>query len=382
MGLPCALQQILIGPRVVADGDALLPGGSSEELAEVETTLLVQLPVPNTRLEAKWVGLEDTSHYLEELRVRDRDLKDAWQWPPHLVPCQGMGAAGLDPDSGLLVLVGAGLREHFQNRVRHHRGYDSGDGSDSFYASDLEREEKEEAEAAEGQQTPSLEYVPFPWQPSFRLSKRRRIEAFDRRSPGRPRSLDRRDTRFRNPTKNNLLVVLPDGPPLSLPLDSHDPLVTAVEIHALAAEQGYPFPSFGVAVALSTGSRKKFAGPLMLVSCELSPVARSRSLTAAGTDCQAACLDRAGQVAISADVRLGGRYISFHPLRPQGSRTSMLSLPTTEATLSKASRALAWLTVLRNNGPLKLGLPNEDIQFSEPPQALNPAAPIAVFSVA
>ena len=252
-----------------------------------------------------------------------------------------MGCAGLDPDSGLMVLVGGGAYEHFRPRSgRPTRGYVSGDGSDSVDASDWELACSDEELAAK-------EFIPFVWQrglqPSaaatpFPLPKRRR------QSP--PRRFASQAVRFRNTARNNLLVLPSESPAFSVPLDAHDPLVTAVEIHALASLQGYPFPSVGIAVALATGSRKKFVGPLMLVACELSPAgARCRRLTAAGTDCQAVCLDRAKQVAVAAETRRGGRFISFHRLRVFGS--SFASVESTATVEEGSSRGRSLLVVSR-----------------------------------
>ena len=284
------------------------PGGDTPDLAEVEVTMLVQLPVPTTRIEAQWNELPETSGYLEELSVKNPARAGMRGWPPKevLVPTARMGCVGMDPESGLLVLVGGGLPEHFGRRSSRSRPgmYDSGEGSDSFHASELEEEDGEDGE--ERPSGPPVEYLPFSWKPCYR-----------RQHPARRRHYERSSRSFRNSARNSLLVLPADSPAFSLPLDGHDPLVTAVEVHAMSSLQGYPFPSVGLAVALATGSRRKFAGPLKLIACELSPVtARTICLTPADVDCQAVCLDRAKEVAISAEVHSDGSYIGFYRLRP------------------------------------------------------------------
>ncbi|CAE7215255.1 Ckb, partial [Symbiodinium sp. KB8] len=303
-GLPRETQQVLIGHRRVEDEEMLLAGGDTPDLAEVEATLLVQLPVPTTRLEVQWKQLPETYGYLEELRVLNLERAGRRGWPPKevLVPTARMGCVGIDPESGLLVLVGGGLPEHFGRRNGARYGYDSGEGSDSFHASELE-------DADGDKKRPSgtrVEYLPFSWKPGYR-----------RQHPARRRNYEERCYSFRNSARNSLLVMPADSPAFSLPLDGHDPLVTAVEMHAMSSLQGYPFPSVGLAVALATGSRRKFAGPLQLIACELSPVtARTVCLTPADADCQAVCLDRGKEVAISAEVHSDGTYIGFYRLRP------------------------------------------------------------------
>ncbi|CAE7642516.1 unnamed protein product [Symbiodinium necroappetens] len=303
-GLPRETQQVLIGHRRVEDEEMLLAGGDTPDLAEVEATLLVQLPVPTTRLEVQWKQLPETDGYLEELRVLNLARAGRRGWPPKevLVPTARMGCVGIDPESGLLVLVGGGLPEHFGRRNGARYGYDSGEGSDSLHASELEDADGDKKRPS----GPRVEYLPFSWKPGYR-----------RQHPARRRNYEERCYSFRNSARNSLLVMPADSPAFSLPLDGHDPLVTAVEMHAMSSLQGYPFPSVGLAVALATGSRRKFAGPLQLIACELSPVtARTVCLTPADADCQAVCLDRGKEVAISAEVHSDGTYIGFYRLRP------------------------------------------------------------------
>ena len=319
--------------------------GGVASAADVQATLLVQLPVPTTRLEAKWERIPETSEYLEELRVLNMDRSEDRGWPPKdvLVPTPRMGCVGLDPDTGLLVLVGGGLSEHYNMQTGRRSGYGSGEGSDSIHASDLE-----EDGADGGEKTGATEYIPFSWQARLRAlrcaaaasasSKRPKRTALARRRA----TCFRRDTCFRNPARNNLLVVPPDGPAFSLPLDGHDPLVTAVEVHALSSLQGYPFPSIGIVVALTTGSRRKFTGPLTLVACELSPVmAKCVSLTTAESDCQAFCLDRTGHIAISIEVRPNGHCIAFRSLRAPGASSGGESSHPIDACGRRAT-SIAW----------------------------------------
>ncbi|CAE7252971.1 unnamed protein product, partial [Symbiodinium microadriaticum] len=149
-------------------------------------------------------------------------------------------------------------------------------------------------------------------------------------------------TRHRCAAPGSLIILRSEGKPVEVPLDVDHPLHWDIpeppEILAVEAVQGFPIPSFGVAVArIFIGSK------VHLISMELCPaVIKWQRLTASSTRCEAACLDRENLRTIFVQAGPAGRDVVFAPLRADKESEQVDKFHLTGELPDKTVSSIAW----------------------------------------
>ena len=267
VGPPPATQQIAIGDRMLRDTDPLLEEDSTAEFVHV--TLLLRFPAGESELEALWKALPGAGGFLEELFISDHRESV-------VLPDRRVRTCGLDPDSGLLLLMREGAVPELQRTSRHVHGVPSAAKAAKDRGSCLSESEEEVLDEGKGKGKGKL------------IIRRRRCLA-----PG------------------SLIIVRSEGKPVEVALGFDHPLHWDTEILAVEAVQGFPIPSFGIAAA-----RVFIGSKVHLISMELCPaVIKWQRLTASSTRCEAACLDRENLRTIFVQAGPAGRDVVFTQLR-------------------------------------------------------------------
>ncbi|CAE7395589.1 Rad54b [Symbiodinium natans] len=319
VGPPPATQQIVIGDRTLEDVDPLLlEAGSHAD--SVHVTLLLRFPAGESKLEASWKALPGAGGLLEELHISE-EHKAA------VLPDRRVHTCGLDPDSGLLLL----MRE--SGEIRGYIPMKGENGKVTIVPS---------TESAKGKG----EYgMPTTGLPSTASAKDRRSclsESEDDFGKGKAQGKFIKGKpgwkrRYREP--GSLIMLRSEGKPVEVPLDVDHPLHWDAEILAVEAVQGFPIPSFGVAVArVFVGASK-----VHLISMELCPaVIKWQRLSASGTRCEAACLDRENLRTIFVQAGPAGRDVVFTELRTVKASEQVDKFPLSGDSSDKAVSSIAW----------------------------------------
>ncbi|CAK9032068.1 Uncharacterized protein SCF082_LOCUS19908 [Durusdinium trenchii] len=247
-------QRLLCGPRELGATESL------SSLREEDTTLQLLVVVPEGRpCDVRWLEVQHTDQLLEELQVEYVEEGRS----KRLMPEQRVAVVGLEPDTGLLILVGTGFEE---NTPEGGKGFRKG-----------RNHNREDCWAPEGY----------------------------------------------NFVESKMLVLPSTGgqAPFGVPLDKDHVLRSAVELQVVESARGYPMPSMGVAVAMV---REDGYGPdcrMSLVVFEAVP--QFLSETRYGLDSQAFCLDRPQLRALWAQPnRSGSLELLAAPLRSDGDRAA------------------------------------------------------------
>jgi len=136
IGVPCACQRLVLGEQALADADVLSGG---EPPASVDVNLLLVIPRCQHPMLTSWKCMDGSSGFLEDLRLREVSSEEAAgntlpaaqeRFQEHWVPARKIGCVGLDPDSGLLAIVGAGAELESKGKSKG-KGKDQGNDSDS-----------------------------------------------------------------------------------------------------------------------------------------------------------------------------------------------------------------------------------------------------------
>jgi len=359
VGLPSTCQQLVIGDDKLADEQPLYRGGLPSEPV-VNVVLIVEIPKPRATLTRAWKLMPGSSTFLEDLEVNQSREGNQTE----IIPASRIGCVGMDPDSGLLVIVGAGDELEFKGKGKGKGkgevmdGDDDGaagkgkgtgkgkgkdiDGADDGAAGkgtgkckgkgkDIDGDDDSAAGKGEGKGT----------------GKGKDIDGDGDGAAGKGKGKGKSKGKFtyRNLSRNSLFVIPPDSDPYFLVTEPGHPIISAVEMHAAACAQGSPLPSLGLGVALVTGHVANDSGPLTLCSYELCPVALKWTPLSEGADCEAVCLDRSVSPprAIAAELRPGGeRHVVFHQLRagPPGGHPEEFRM-SAEASANRVT-SIAW----------------------------------------
>ena len=295
VGPPPATQQIVIGDRTLQDLDPLLEPGSTAD--SVPVTLLLQFCEGVSELEARWRELPGAGGFLEELQIMDLDCDV-------VVPERFVHTCGLDTDSGLVLLMRQCMVSPLKGTYRKFGAAVPADPKSCF----SESEEEEEFFKGKG--------------PKGLLKGKLK---------GKPR-------RQGHPAPGSLIILPSEGKAVEVRLDVDHPLHWPAEILAAEAVQGFPIPSFGVAVA-----RVFIGSKAHLISMELCPaVIKWHRLTESSTSCEAACLDRDKLRTIFVQAGLSGRDVVFTQLRGDKASERVDMFPLTGDLSGKTVSSIAW----------------------------------------
>ncbi|CAE7900039.1 Rad54b [Symbiodinium microadriaticum] len=300
VGPPPATQQIAIGDRMLQDVDPLLEAGSTAD--SVHVTLLLQFCEGESELEACWREPPGAGGFLEELQIMDSHRNV-------VLPERFVHACGLDPDSGLVLLMrqctlGPAFKGFGIGRFA--KGVPAETETAKDRASCLsESEEEEELFKGKGLLKGMLK--------------------------GKPR-------RQSHPAPGSLIILPSEGKAVEVRLDVDHPLHWPAEILAAEAVQGFPIPSFGVAVA-----RVFIGSKVHLISMELCPaVIKWHRLSESGTRCEAACLDRDSLRTIFVQAGPKARDVVFTHLRGDKAWERVDKFPLTADLSGKPVSSIAW----------------------------------------
>ncbi|CAE7552819.1 dnaK [Symbiodinium sp. CCMP2592] len=294
VGPPPATQQIAIGDRMLEDTDPLLEKDSAAD--SVHVTLLLRLPASGSGLEALWKALPGAGGFLEELFISDHGDEEL------VLPDRRIRTCGLDPDSGLLLLMREGAVPVLQRTPAGLPGPRAKAKAAEDQGSCLSESEEEVPGLCKGKGKGKL------------ISPRRCL------APG------------------SLIIVRSEGEPVEVALGFDHPLHCDTEILAVEAVQGFPIPSFGLAVA-----RVFIGSKVHLISMELCPAAiKWQRLTASGTRCEAACLDRENLRTIFVQAGPAGRDVVFTQLRAAKALEQIDKFHLTGELSDKMVSSVAW----------------------------------------
>ena len=294
VGPPPATQQIAIGDRMLQDVDPLLEAGSTAD--SVHVTLLLQFCEGESELEACWREPPGGGWILGGAANHG--------FPPQRrTPGRGSSTpVASDPDSGLVLLMRQCTLGPTFNLLPAPRPRlpktEQGCLSES-------EEEEEQLFKGKGLLKGMLK--------------------------GKPR-------RQSLPAPGSLIILPSEGKAVEVRLDVDHPLHWPAEILVAEAVQGFPIPSFGVAVA-----RVFIGSKVHLISMELCPaVIKWHRLSESGTRCEAACLDRDSLRTIFVQAGPKARDVVFTHLRGDKAWERFDKFPLTADLSGKPVSSIAW----------------------------------------
>lgn len=228
-GPPALFQQLLCGHEELKDGEPL--GAHCHEGDTLQLLLCLPRNSAAEDIAVDWMEIQHTDQLLEELTIRDTQAKFET-----VMPKQRVAAVGLEANTGLVVLLGTGLKEVPDDELVEGKGKGKG-GKD-----------------------------------------------------GKGKG-GKDGTEYYNFVPPQMLVVPPAAPPFDVPLTLDHPLRRAVEFQVVECRQGYPLPSLGICVAMVREYPWDASCRMFLVAFELVPELLVDTVVPSCADCQSFCLD-------------------------------------------------------------------------------------------